>query len=48
MSYMIEGGGSNTFSKAKGWLYRYPDASIKLLQTITEVRELVDYWADII
>lgn len=34
MSYMIEGGGSNTFSKSKAWLYRYPAASHKLLDMI--------------
>ena len=37
MSYMIEGGGSPTLSKAKHWLYRYPDASHSLLHAITDV-----------
>jgi len=41
MSYMIEGGGSKTQSKAKKWLYQYPEASRKLLALITEVN--VDY-----
>ncbi|KAI7809495.1 uroporphyrinogen decarboxylase [Triplophysa rosa] len=41
MSYMIEGGGSPTHSKAKRWLYRYPEASHKLLSQLTDV--IVDY-----
>ena len=41
MSYMIEGGGSTTLSKAKKWLYVYPDDSHKLLQLLTDV--IVDY-----
>ncbi|KAI9034121.1 Uroporphyrinogen decarboxylase [Hyaloraphidium curvatum] len=41
MAYMIEGGGSKTLSKAKGWLYRHPEASHKLLQKVTDV--LVDF-----
>ena len=41
MAYMIEGGGSPTLSKAKAWLYRYQEASHKLLQSITDV--CVDY-----
>ncbi len=41
MSYMIEGGGSPTLSRAKSWLYRYPEASHTLLQAITDVN--VDY-----
>lgn len=41
MSYMIEGGGSTTHSKAKKWLYRYPEASHRLLQMLTDV--LVDH-----
>ena len=35
-SYMIEGGGSKTQSKAKRWLYRHPEASRKLLGLLTE------------
>lgn len=41
MSYMIEGGGSATHSKAKRWLYRYPEASHKLLSQLTDV--IVEY-----
>jgi len=41
MSYMIEGGGSKTLSKAKKWLYTCPEASMKLLQLLTDVN--VDY-----
>ena len=35
-SYMIEGGGSKTFSKAKKMLYTQPDFSHKLLGMITQ------------
>ncbi|MFT7589580.1 MAG: uroporphyrinogen decarboxylase, partial [Limisphaerales bacterium] len=35
-SYMIEGGGSKTFSKARAMLYREPEASKRLLDMITE------------
>ena len=41
MSYMIEGGGSKTQSKAKKWLYTHPSASHKLLQMLTDVN--IDY-----
>ena len=41
MSYMIEGGGSKTLSKAKKWLYTHPEASHKLLQILTNLN--VDY-----
>lgn len=41
MSYMIEGGGSTTHSKAKRWLYRHPEASHALLKRLTDV--IVDY-----
>lgn len=37
MCYMIEGGGSKTMSKAKKWLYKYPEESKKLLQLLTDV-----------
>ena len=37
MSYMIEGGGSPTLSKAKAWLYHHREASHQLLQSITDV-----------
>ena len=37
MSYMVEGGGSPTLSKAKQWLYQHQEASHQLLQIITDV-----------
>ena len=37
MSYMIEGGGSPTLSRAKAWLYRHTEASHRLLQAIADV-----------
>lgn len=36
-AYMIEGGGSRTFQKAKTWIFRYPEESKKLLQRIADV-----------
>jgi uroporphyrinogen decarboxylase len=36
MSYMVEGSGSKTFSKAKKMLYTEPELSHKLLQKITD------------
>lgn len=36
MSYMIEGGGSTTQSKAKNWLYSRPEASHTLLSLLTD------------
>eukprot|EP00079_Xenopus_tropicalis_P034913 XP_017948684.1 PREDICTED: uroporphyrinogen decarboxylase-like [Xenopus tropicalis] len=41
MTYMIEGGGSNTMSKAKRWLYQHPSASHQLLKQLTDV--IVEY-----
>lgn len=41
MSYMIEGGGSDTKSKAKSWLYKYPEESHELLKILTNV--ITDY-----
>ena len=41
MSYMIEGGGSTTQSKAKKWLYEHPSASEELLGLLTNV--VTDY-----
>ncbi|XP_054837729.1 uroporphyrinogen decarboxylase isoform X2 [Eublepharis macularius] len=41
MTYMIEGGSSKTMAKAKAWLYRYPEASRRLLTLLTDV--IVDY-----
>ncbi len=40
MAYMIEGGGSKTFSRAKAWLYAEPQAAHRLLGL------LADYLAD--
>lgn len=37
MAYMIEGGGSKNLSKAKAWLFDYPEESHKLLQKITDI-----------
>ncbi|CAG8492474.1 2584_t:CDS:2 [Racocetra fulgida] len=37
MGYMIEGGGSSTLSKAKTWLFSYPEESKRLLQMITDI-----------
>eukprot|EP00128_Syssomonas_multiformis_P009226 Colp12_sorted_trinity150504_noHs@31988 len=37
MAYMIEGGGSKTLSKAKTWLFRYPEESKTLLHHIAEI-----------
>lgn len=37
MAYMIEGGGSSTQSKAKAWLYKYPEASHVLLKSLTKL-----------
>ncbi|KAF9919713.1 Uroporphyrinogen decarboxylase in heme biosynthesis, partial [Linnemannia zychae] len=41
MAYMVEGGGSKTFSKVKKWIFHYPQESHSLLQRITDVS--VDY-----
>ncbi|KAM0747563.1 uroporphyrinogen decarboxylase [Meredithblackwellia eburnea MCA 4105] len=35
--YMVEGGGSKTWEKAKKWIYRDPESAKKVLQRITEV-----------
>jgi len=43
LCYMVEGGGSKLFVKTKTWIYRYPEASKKLLQKIAEV--CVEYLA---
>eukprot|EP01134_Creolimax_fragrantissima_P003602 CFRG3602T1 len=37
MAYMVEGGGSKTFSKAKAWLYLYPNESLELLYRIADL-----------
>ncbi|TAF31481.1 MAG: uroporphyrinogen decarboxylase [Cytophagales bacterium] len=36
-TYMVEGGGSKTFSKARGFLFKNPEAAHILLQKITDV-----------
>lgn len=41
MAYMIEGGGSKTFSRAKSWLYRHPSAAHELLDRLTDI--LIEY-----
>ncbi|XP_060516055.1 uroporphyrinogen decarboxylase [Cylas formicarius] len=41
MGYMIEGGGSKTYSKAKKWLYAYPEQAHNLLNLLTDV--IIDY-----
>ena len=41
MSYMIVGEGSTTHSKAKSWLYKYPEESHELLKILTNV--IIDY-----
>ncbi len=41
MAYMIEGGGSKSFAESKTWLFRYPEAAHKLLQSITDI--LIEY-----
>ncbi|XP_055321027.1 uroporphyrinogen decarboxylase-like isoform X2 [Sitodiplosis mosellana] len=42
MGYMIEGGGSKTMSKAKGWLTKHNEVCHKLLSLLTDV--IVDYF----
>lgn len=37
MAYMVEGGGSKTYQKAKEWLYRWPEASRDLLMRVADV-----------
>lgn len=41
MTYMIEGGGSTTQSKAKKWLYCHREAAHILLKALTRVN--IDY-----
>lgn len=36
-AYMIEGGGSKTFQKAKTWIFKYPEESKALLLRIADV-----------
>lgn len=37
MAYMVEGGGSRNYEKAKGWLYKYPKESKELLARVADV-----------
>ncbi|MCO5558252.1 hypothetical protein L7F22_011831 [Adiantum nelumboides] len=37
MAYMIEGGGSRGFEKAKKWLFKHPEQSKELLERIADV-----------
>ena len=46
MGYMIEGGGSKTYSNAKKWLYAAPDKSHFLLSLLTDV--IVDYLVSLV
>lgn len=41
MAYMIEGGGSKAYKRARAWLYEAPNAAKRLLQRTTDV--IVDY-----
>lgn len=41
VAYMIEGGGSKNYAKAKAWLYRYEEAVSDLLDIVTDVS--IDY-----
>jgi uroporphyrinogen decarboxylase len=41
MAYMVEGGGSRTYRRARSWLYRHPDASKDLLGRIADA--VADY-----
>lgn len=36
LTYMIEGGGSKHFVKSRSWLYRYPAATHRLLERLTD------------
>lgn len=35
--YMVEGGGSKTWEKAKKWLYKFPESAHKILTRIAEI-----------
>ncbi len=52
-AYMIEGGGSKTFSKARRFLYEHPEASHRLLDMISEtiivyLQEKIKYGVDLV
>lgn len=36
-AYMVEGGGSRTFQRAKSWIFKYPEESKALLMRIADV-----------
>ena len=44
LAYMIEGGGSKTLTKAKSWLFKYPQEAKDLLQRITDIA--IDFLAE--
>jgi uroporphyrinogen decarboxylase len=35
--YMIEGQGSKSYPKSKGWLYKHPEASADLLERLVQI-----------
>lgn len=37
LCYMVEGGGTKLFKESKTWIYKYPDASKKLLRKLSEL-----------
>jgi uroporphyrinogen decarboxylase len=37
MAYMVEGGGSKTFAKAKRWLFAHPEAAHRLLSGLSDI-----------
>lgn len=37
MAYMVEGGGSKSYRRARSWLYEHPEASKEVLQRTTDV-----------
>ncbi|QSL64710.1 hypothetical protein MERGE_002012 [Pneumocystis wakefieldiae] len=37
MTYMVEGSASKTFEKSKTWIYKYSDASKRLLECLTDI-----------
>lgn len=52
-AYMIEGGGSKTFSKARRFLYEHPEASHRLLDkittsTISYLKNKIKYGVDVV
>lgn len=45
-AYMVEGGGSRTYAKARGWLYNHPEDAHKVISAITDalVELLLAQW----